>query len=117
MTPKDIYIMGRAEYLADHEGYSLTEACKIAEKEWDKRMTKWCITTQWCKEAEVEYLGWQKPAWDENGYFWTNKETFRNIIPIYNSSEHPFLFSSKSEAIRYLKTLHIPQKCKIVKWF
>lgn len=36
MTPKDIYIMGRAEYLTDHEGYSLTEACKIAEKEWDK---------------------------------------------------------------------------------
>lgn len=36
MTPKDIYIMGRAEYLTDHEGYSLAEACKIAEKEWDK---------------------------------------------------------------------------------
>lgn len=35
MIPKDIYIMGRAEYLADHEGYSLTEACKIAEKEWN----------------------------------------------------------------------------------
>ena len=26
--------MGRAEYLADYEGYSLTEGCKIAEKEW-----------------------------------------------------------------------------------
>ena len=36
MTPKDIYIVGRGEYLTDHEGYSLTEACKIAEKEWDK---------------------------------------------------------------------------------
>ena len=35
MTPKDIYIMGRAEYLAEHEEYSLTEACKIAEKEWN----------------------------------------------------------------------------------
>ena len=37
MTKKDIYIMGRAEYLADHEGYSLTEGCKIAEKEWNER--------------------------------------------------------------------------------
>lgn len=31
MSKKDIYIMGRAEYLADYEGYSLTEGCKIAE--------------------------------------------------------------------------------------
>lgn len=29
--------MGRAEYLADYEGYSLTEGCKIAEKEWNKK--------------------------------------------------------------------------------
>lgn len=36
MTKKDVYIMGRAEYLADHEGYSLTESYKIAEKEWNK---------------------------------------------------------------------------------
>lgn len=35
MTPKDIYIMGRAEYLSEYEGYSLTEGCKIAEKEWN----------------------------------------------------------------------------------
>lgn len=28
--------MGRAEYLADYEGYSLTEGCKIAEKEWNE---------------------------------------------------------------------------------
>ena len=27
--------MGRAEYLADYEGYSLKEGCKIAEKEWN----------------------------------------------------------------------------------
>ena len=37
MTKKEIYIMGRAEYLADCEGYSLAEACKIAEEEWNKR--------------------------------------------------------------------------------
>ena len=37
MTPKQIYCMGRAEYLADHEGYSLTEGYAITEKEWDAK--------------------------------------------------------------------------------
>lgn len=36
MTKKDIYCMGRAEYLSEYEGYSLTEGWKIAEKEWHK---------------------------------------------------------------------------------
>lgn len=29
--------MGRAEYLAEYEGYSLTEGYAIAEKEWETR--------------------------------------------------------------------------------
>lgn len=33
MTDKERYCMGRAEYLAEYEGYSLSEAYKIAEKE------------------------------------------------------------------------------------
>lgn len=37
MSKKDICIMGRAKYLADYEGYSLTEGCEIAEKEWNKK--------------------------------------------------------------------------------
>ena len=37
MTPKQIYCMGRAEYLAEYEGYSLIEGYKIAEKEWNER--------------------------------------------------------------------------------
>lgn len=37
MTPKQIYCMGRAEYLATYEGYSLTEGYEIAEKEWNER--------------------------------------------------------------------------------
>lgn len=37
MSKKDIYIMGRAEYLADYEGYSLTEGSEITEKEWNKK--------------------------------------------------------------------------------
>ena len=36
MAPKEIYCMGRAEYLAEYEGYSLTEGYAIAEKEWEE---------------------------------------------------------------------------------
>jgi hypothetical protein len=35
MTSKEIYCMGRSEYLAEYEGYSLLEGYKIAEKEWE----------------------------------------------------------------------------------
>ena len=35
MTQKEIYCMGRTEYLAEYEGYSLTEVYQVAESEWD----------------------------------------------------------------------------------
>lgn len=37
MTPKEIYCMGRAEYLAEYKGYSLIEGYKQAEKEWKEK--------------------------------------------------------------------------------
>ena len=37
MTPKQIYCMGRAEYLAEYEGYSLREGYVKAELEWEER--------------------------------------------------------------------------------
>ena len=37
MTDKEIYCMGRAEYLAEHKGYSLIEAYRKAEKEWEDK--------------------------------------------------------------------------------
>ena len=37
MTIKDQYIMGRAEYLSETQGISLTEGCEIAEKEWKEK--------------------------------------------------------------------------------
>ena len=37
MTQKEIYCMGRAEYLAEYEGYSLLEGYKRAEKEWEDK--------------------------------------------------------------------------------
>ncbi len=36
MTQKEIYCTGRAEYLAEFEGYSLVEAYKKAEQEWEE---------------------------------------------------------------------------------
>ena len=35
MTYKEIYCMGRAEYLAEYKGYTLIEAYNIAEEEWN----------------------------------------------------------------------------------
>lgn len=34
MTYKDAYCIGRAEYLAQFEGYSLMEGYDVAENEW-----------------------------------------------------------------------------------
>lgn len=35
MTSKEIYCMGRSEYLATYEGYTLLEGYKKAEEEWN----------------------------------------------------------------------------------
>ena len=40
MSAKETYCMGRAEYLAEYKGYSLSEGYAIAEKEWDSRNNK-----------------------------------------------------------------------------
>lgn len=36
MTPKEIYCIGRAEYLMDFEGYSFKNGYKKAEQEWEE---------------------------------------------------------------------------------
>lgn len=77
-------------------------------------MIKWCITVG-CglNNTDILYLGWQPYAWD-NGYFWADKEVIIEILA-NNTPEHPFLFDSKREAIAHLKTLDIPQKCRVIK--
>lgn len=35
MTEKERYCTGRAEYLAEHSGCSVTEGYRIAEREWE----------------------------------------------------------------------------------
>lgn len=37
MTQKEIYCCGRAEYLSEYEGCSLTEGYARAEEEWNKQ--------------------------------------------------------------------------------
>ena len=77
-------------------------------------MIKWCITTGWgLNNTDILYLGWQPYAWD-NGYFWTDKDVISGILA-NNTSEHPFLFNSKEEAIAHLRTLDIPQKCRVIR--
>lgn len=77
---------------------------------------KWCITTDNFTHNEKVYLGWQNPAWDEDGYFWTSRETVEKIMKTNNTSDHPFIFNSRKSAIKHLKTLQIPQKCKVIRW-
>ena len=76
--------------------------------------TIWCISTNKISEQTM-YLGWQHPAWDEDGYFWTLEDVIPEML-INNTPEHPFLFGSREEAIRHLKSLNLPQKCRVVKW-
>lgn len=77
---------------------------------------KWCITAKLFDfDDEISYLAWQKPAWDEDGYFWTSRDIVEGIIN-NNTPEHPFLFNSRRTAIKYLKSINIPQKCRIIRW-
>lgn len=84
---------------------------KLSELEHDQ----WCITTDNICNDGIDYLGWQRPAWDEDGYFWTSKEVLEKIIA-NNIPEHPFLFNSRRAAIKYLKSINIPQKCRVIRW-
>lgn len=76
----------------------------------------WCITTDFLEDGKsIEYLAWQNPAWDDDGFFWTNKETMKEIYG-NNTFEHRFLFATQKQAISHLKKIHIPQRCRIVQY-
>lgn len=83
---------------------------KLSELEHEK-----CCITSKLFDDEISYLAWQKPVWDEDGYFWTSRETLQKAIG-NNTPDHPFLFNSRRAAIRYLKFINIPQKCKVIRW-
>lgn len=75
---------------------------------------KWCIITNLFGN-ETNYLAWQEPAWDEDGYFWTSRDIVEGVIK-NNTPEHPFLFNSRKAAIKHLKSINIPQKCRVIRW-
>lgn len=78
----------------------------------------YCITHEYKMtdgSRDTWYLAWQNPAWDDSGYFWTSKECAISCLH-NNTDEHPFLFRRRSEAISHLKTLDIPQRCRISYW-
>lgn len=75
----------------------------------------WCITTNDFGGSEPMYLAWQRPVWDDNGYFWTHEDVFKKITE--NSiPEHPFLFNSRNEALKCSRSLNIPQKCIVMEF-
>lgn len=74
--------------------------------------TMWIITTNLHNNVTA-YLGWQKPAWDESGYFWTSEDIIRQIVK-NSTCDHPFLFNTRKAGIKHLKSLTIPQKCKVI---
>ena len=80
------------------------------------RHEKWCITTDYFNKKKIDYLAWQNPVFlGDDGYFWARREAFEKIL--HNSTpDHPFLFNTRREAIRHLKSIDIPQKCRIIRW-
>lgn len=61
------------------------------------------------------YLGYLHPHWEEAGYFWMRKSTFKLCLED-STFIHPFLFNSRKDAIKMLYNLGITNKCKIVKF-
>lgn len=69
-----------------------------------------------CNPEETLYLGWQNPAWDEDGYFWTSKDTIKDIISYgSNTRKHPFLFRTEKDAWKFANKLGI-KKFSIKSW-
>lgn len=66
-------------------------------------------------DNEIRYLAWQKPAWDESGYFWTDLLSFRQCAP-NSTEEHPFLFDNRIDALKFIKSLELPYECSVMTW-
>jgi len=100
-----------------HHGIAMV---KEKAKHWVDKKDKYIITSRGglfgTQPNRIDYLGWQPPAWDEDGYFWTSKDTIRGTIEAgYNTKEHPFLFDTKEEARILAIKLELVDSI-IVKW-
>jgi hypothetical protein len=54
----------------------------------------------------VKYLAWQKPAWDESGYFWTGFYVIPEVLHL-STDEHPFIFDSEVNANNHAEKLNL----------
>lgn len=73
----------------------------------------WCIATDF-SENDIVYLCWQQPAWEDDGYFWTSIDSLLKCI-CNNTATHPFVFTSRKEAINHIKRLNLTQRCRVVR--
>ena len=55
---------------------------------------------------DIKYLGWQKPAWDESGYFWTEFHTISEVMHL-NTEDHPFIFQSIDDAYNHAEKINL----------
>lgn len=56
-------------------------------------------------DDEMYYLAWQPGTWDD-GYFWTQKDTFIECLPD-NTAEHRFAFRRINDAWRAIRDLNL----------
>lgn len=69
----------------------------------------WCITRDDFGYGNI-YLCWQHYYY--GGYFWASIDVINKKLDD-NTPEHPFLFNSREDAIKHLKSLNIRQRCRI----
>ena len=48
-----------------------------------------------------------------DGYFWTDEKTYFELKR-NSTTKHPFIFNSKRNGVKHLRTLKIKQKCKVI---
>lgn len=64
------------------------------------------------EKSDIQYLAWQYPAWDEDGYFWTRRETVLQMID-ESANIHRFLFKSEKDAQNLITNLNLKAHCKV----
>jgi len=103
------------------KGLHKPRRCKSCrDKRRNKENNMYIITSKGglfgAEPDRIDYLGWQNPYWDDDGYFWTSKDTIVEILKEGNNTkEHPFLFNSVKQAKEFSQKLKI-KDYNIEKW-
>lgn len=112
---KDTVAVSVHEWILEEDGTQKhSEDCDSILFSYNKPVKEWCIVTADYLTGELEYLAWQKPEYEDTGYFWTSRDVFEALKAKNNTVEHPFIFSSMLEGIKFLRMQKIPQQCSVV---